>query len=106
MFLQSRISNLLGQLAYALHAAICIGSSRSIHIHLKLFAAVEIDGLKERKEGLLRRMTLVIGLKARLGSQVYSPKNLGYPAFLSLPLRQGNPGKTRRTFDKSILYRP
>ena len=31
--------------------------------------------------------TLVIGLEVRLGSQVYSPKNPGYPAFLSLPLR-------------------
>ena len=51
-------------------------------------------------------ITLVIGLKARLGSQVYSPKTPGYPAFLSLPLRPGNPGMTRRTFDKSILYRP
>ena len=33
-------------------------------------------------------MTLVIGLKARLGSQVYSPKTPGYPAFLSQPLPQ------------------
>ena len=28
---------------------------------------------------------------------MYSPKNLGYPAFLSLPLHPGNPGMTRRT---------
>ena len=51
-------------------------------------------------------MTLIIGLKARLGSQVYPPKTPGYPAFLSKPLRPGNPGMTRRTFDKSILCRP
>ena len=47
-------------------------------------------------------ITLVIGLKARLGSQVYSPKTPGYPAFSSKPLHPGNPGMTRRTFDKSI----
>ena len=35
----------------------------------------------------------------RLGRQVYSPKNPGYPAFVCLPLRPGNPGMTRRTLD-------
>ena len=49
-----------------------------------------------------RACTLAIGYQARLGSQVYSPKTPGYPAFLSKPLRPGKPGMTRRTFDKSI----
>ena len=35
----------------------------------------------------------------RLGRQVYSPKNPGYPAFVCLPLRPGNPGMTRCTLD-------
>ena len=35
----------------------------------------------------------------RLGLLVYSQKNPGYPAFLSLPLRPGNPGMTRCTLD-------
>ena len=30
---------------------------------------------------------------------MYSPKNLGYPAFVSWPLRPGNPGMTRCTLD-------
>ena len=42
----------------------------------------------------------------RLGRQVYSPKNLGYPAFLSLPLRPGNPGMTRRTLDSQSYKDP
>ena len=51
-------------------------------------------------------MTLVIGLKARLGSQVYSPKTPGYPAFLSKSLCPGNPGMTRRTFDSQSYKDP
>ena len=30
---------------------------------------------------------------------MYSPKNLGYPAFVSWPLRPGNPRMTRCTLD-------
>ena len=43
---------------------------------------------------------------SRLGSQVYSPKNLGYPAFLCLPLRPGNPGMTHRTLDSQSYTDP
>ena len=42
----------------------------------------------------------------RLGRQVYSPKNPGYPAFVSLPLRPGNPGMTRRTLDSQSYKDP
>ena len=42
----------------------------------------------------------------RLGRQVYSPKNPGYPAFVSLPLRRGNPGMTRRTLDNQSCKDP
>jgi len=37
---------------------------------------------------------------------VYSPKNPGYPAFLSLPLRPGNPGMTRRTLTSQSYKDP
>ena len=37
---------------------------------------------------------------------MYSPKNPGYPAFLSLPLRPGNPGMTRRTLTSQSYTEP
>ena len=53
-----------------------------------------------------KESTLAIGYQARLGSQVYSPKNPGYPDFLSLPLRPGNPGMTRCTLDSQPYKDP
>ena len=47
-------------------------------------------------------LTLVIGLDARCIHQ----KNPGYPAFVSLPLRPGNPGITRRTLDSQSYKDP
>ena len=47
-------------------------------------------------------LSLVIGLDARCIHQ----KNLGFPAFFSLPLRPRNPGMTCRTFDSQSYIFP
>ena len=42
----------------------------------------------------------------RLGRQVYSPKNPGYPAFVCVQLRLGNPGMTHCTLDSQSYKDP
>ena len=56
--------------------------------------------------GLPVNEQIFVDLCNRLGRQVYSSKNLGYPAFVCLPLRPGNPGMTRRTLDSQSYKDP